>query len=111
MSLVTCAPVVYPRSVETPQPVRLPLSLRHHCCLVSRRPSLSPLLLTSVSPHVTLEIEGIVKAFATIVAHVTPRWAVAFEVASQHALQREGLGAEWAAKCPRALGSRGQCPL
>lgn len=58
-----------------------------------------------------LEIEGIMKAFATIVAHVAPRWAVAFEVPSQHALQREGLGAEWAAKCPRALGSRGQCPL
>ena len=66
---------------------------------------------SSVSPHVTLEIEGIVKAFTTIVAHVAPRWAVAFEVPSQHALQREGLGAEWAAKCSGALGSRGQCPL
>lgn len=83
----------------------LPLSFHHHCYLVSL------LLLTSVSPHVTLEIEGIVKAFTTIVAHVAPCWAVAFEVPSQHALQREGLGAQWAAECPRALGSRGQCPL
>lgn len=83
----------------------LPLSFHHHCYLVSL------LLLTSVSPHVTLEIEGIVKAFTTIVAHVAPCWAVAFEVSSQHALQREGLGAQWAAECPRALGSRGQCPL
>lgn len=91
--------------------MRLPLSFHHHHYLASRRRSLFLLSLTSVSPHVTLEIEGIVKAFTTIVAHVAPRWAVAFEVPSQHALQREGLGAEWAAKCPGALGSRGQCPL
>lgn len=91
--------------------MRLPLSFHYHHYLASRRRSLFLLSLTSVSPHVTLEIEGIVKAFTTIVAHVAPRWAVAFEVPSQHALQREGLGAEWAAKCSGALGSRGQCPL
>lgn len=89
----------------------LPPSFHHHYYLESRRPTLFLLSLTGVSPHVALEVEGIMKAFTTVVAHVAPRWAVAFEVPSQHALQWEGLGAEWAAKCPGALGSRGQCPL
>ena len=58
-----------------------------------------------------LEVEGIVKALATAAAHVAACRAVALEVPCQHALQREGLGAEWAAKCPRAPGSGGQTAL
>lgn len=38
--------------------------------------------LTSVSPHVTLEIEGIMKALATATAHMAACWAVALEVPS-----------------------------
>lgn len=76
-----------------------------HPHLVSRRPSLSLLSLTRVSPHVALEIEGIVEALAAAVAHVAPCWAMALEMPSQHALQREGLGAKRAAKCPRGPGS------
>lgn len=78
---------------------------------LSRRPSLSLLSLTRVRPHVALEIEGIVEALAAAVAHVAPCWAVALEVPSQHALQREGLGAKRAAKCPWGPGSRGQGSL
>lgn len=58
-----------------------------------------------------LEIEGVMEALTAAVAHVAPCRAVAFEVPGQHALQWEGLGAEWAAECPRALGGRGQCFL
>lgn len=64
-----------------------------------------------VRPHVALEIEGIMEALAAAVAHVAPCWAVALEVPSQHALQREGLGAKRAAKCTRGPGSRGQGSL
>lgn len=85
-------------------------SFSPHPHLVSRRPS-SLLSLTRVSPHVALEIEGVVKALAAAVAHVAPCWAMALEVPSQHALQREGLGAKRAAKCPRGPGSRGQGSL
>lgn len=94
-----------------PIPHTSPVSSCHHHPCLFRRPRLSVLSLTSVSPHVALEIKGIVEALATAVAHVTPSWAVAFEVPGQHALQWEGLGAERAAKCSRAPGSRGQCSL
>lgn len=59
----------------------------------------------------TLEVEGIVKAFATTAAHMATCRAVALEVPCQHALQREGLGAEWAAKRPGAPGTGGQTAL
>lgn len=103
-------------ATQTPHPHPIPHespsgSFSPHPQLVSRRPSLSLLSLTRVSPHVALEIEGVVKALATAVAHVAPCWAMALEVPSQHALQREGLGAKRAAKCPRGPGSRGQGSL
>lgn len=68
-------------------------------------------LLTRVSPHVALEVKGIVKALATTAAHVAACGAVALEVPCQHALQREGLGAERAAKHPRVPGSGDQSAL
>lgn len=68
-------------------------------------------LLTGVSPHVALEVEGIVKSLATTAARVAARRAVALEVPCQHALQRKGLGAEWTAKRPRAPGSDDQSAL
>lgn len=58
-----------------------------------------------------LEVEGIMKALATTAAHMAARRAVALEVPCQHALQREGLGAERAAECPWAPGSGGQTAL
>jgi hypothetical protein len=74
----------------------------------AQQPSLALPLLTSVCPHVALEIEGIMKALATAAAHVAACRTVALEVPSQHTLQWEGLGAEWAANGPRPPGSRGQ---
>lgn len=68
-------------------------------------------LRTCVSPHVALEVKGIVKALATTAAQVAARRAVALEVPCQHALQWEGLGAERAAKHPRVLGSGDQSAL
>lgn len=58
-----------------------------------------------------LEVEGVVKALATTAAHVAACRAVALEVPGQHSLQREGLGAEWASKCPRAPRSSSQSAL
>lgn len=64
-----------------------------------------------MNPHVALEVEGVMEAFATVAAHVAAHWAVALEMARQHALQWEGLGAEGAAKCPCAPGSGSQSTL
>lgn len=64
--------------------------------------SLSP--LTPVSPHVPLEVKGVMKAPATAVAHVVVGRAVALEVPGQHALQREALGQRGQPSIPGPLG-------
>lgn len=50
--------------------------------------------LTCVRPQVPLEVEGVVEAFAAIVAQVLLDGAVALAVAVQHALQREAFAAD-----------------
>lgn len=96
-----------PRTLHSPAP----LSISFHPHLGPSNFSLSLPLLTSVSPHVALEIEGVMKALATTAAQVAAHRAVALEVPCQHALQREGLRAERAAQRPWAPGSRGQVVL
>lgn len=45
-------------------------------------------------PHVPLQVESVVKSFATELARVSLHQAVALEVAGQHALQGEDLVAD-----------------
>lgn len=105
-------PYIHPQGSEVHYTVFWALpSIPFYPYLGPSSPSLSLPFLTSVSPHVALEVEGIVKALATTAAHVAACRTVALEVSSQHALQWKGLGAEWAAKCPRAPGSGSESAL
>lgn len=63
--------------------------------------------MTCVSPHVSLQVEGIVESFATESTRMSLDQAVAFKVTGQHALQGEHLMANRAHKVSRGGGRAG----